>query len=418
MTHYPKKLARLARAFDRGRFSLCLVGLSVAASIVLAYAELSGLDGLCVTRTDEAVFVVLASLCSGALVAAHLLRFSPSARFPLTVGTASCLALVLYFPVTSISALALAMYVALPLSLYSPFPRSLALPAIAIAAFAALRFALVAPESVGQRPASFRDCLLFVLLPAAAACLASAAAAFRSEMDRIAEALMEVTRLNLSYQDYSASLEEKTALEERLRLTRDLHDVVGYALTNTIMTLRAASLMCDREPARVPAFLDSARTDADKALAQVREMLGDIRRREIRYAAGPASIARAVRAFKAATGAEVDLDYGNFDWALGGDSALAASHFVQEGMLNAVSHGKATTIRIAFRESGDVLVVSVKDNGEGAKAVQEGIGIAGMRERIEMLGGSLDYGSSSFGFSIEMRLPLASAALPAGEAGR
>jgi signal transduction histidine kinase len=406
MNHYPKDIARLARAFDRGLFPLCILAASLLASLALAFAELAGLDGLCVTGIDELVFVACSALCSACLVLDCVLRKSASLRWPLVFGALSCLALVLYFPATPISALAIAMYVALPLSLYCPFPRSLAYSAAAIAAFFALRFAVFPPEAYGMKSASLRDGLFFLALPAAAAFPASVAAAFRAEMDRAAEALMEVTRLNLSYQSYSASLEEKTALEERLRLTRDLHDVVGYALTNTIMTLRAAALMCDREPERVPAFLDAARDDSEKALERVRGMLGEVRRREIRYAAGPSSIARAVRAFRAATGAEVDLDYGNFDWSLGGEAALTASHFVQEGMLNAVSHGKATAIRVSFRESEGALLVSVKDNGAGAKAVQEGIGIAGMRERIERLGGSLEYGSSGLGFAIEMRIPL------------
>ena len=77
-------------------------------------------------------------------------------------------------------------------------------------------------------------------------------------------------------------------------------------------------------------------------------------------------------------------------------------------MLNAFSHGKASSIRVSFRASEEGLSVSVKDNGEGAKAVQEGIGIAGMRERIEKLGGRLEYGSSEHGFDIRMRLPLGS----------
>jgi pimeloyl-ACP methyl ester carboxylesterase len=88
------------------------------------------------------------------------------------------------------------------------------------------------------------------------------------------------------------------------------------------------------------------------------------------------------------------------------EAAFAASHFVQEGMLNAFSHGKASAIRVSFRASEEELRVSVKDNGGGAKEVQEGIGLAGMRERIQKLGGSLEYGSSAQGFDIVMRLPL------------
>ncbi len=416
MTNYPKALSRLVRAFDGGRLALAILVSSLAASLLLAAAELTGLDGLCVTRADEAAFVALTSLCSACLVLSFALRRSPRLRMPLAVSALSCLGLVLYFPLSPIAALAFTMYVALPLSLYLPFPRSAALSAAALAAFVALRFALLGPEVLGQRPASFRDGLLFVALPLLASGPAAVASAFRAELDRIAESLMEVTRLNLSYQDYSASVEEKSALDERLRLTRDIHDVVGYALTNAIMTMRAASLMCEREPGKAPAFLDAARADAEAALGRVRAMLGDLRKREIRIAAGPASIAKAVRAFKAATGAEVDVDYGNFDWSLGREAAFAASHFVQEGMLNAVSHGKATAIRVSFREEAGALAVSVKDNGLGAGALEEGIGIAGMRERIEKLGGSLDYGSSASGFSIEMRLPLPAPA-PGAEAG-
>jgi signal transduction histidine kinase len=394
------------RAFDGGKLDLSFLLASLVLGGILVFAELSGLDGLCPTRRDEAVFVVLVSLCSACLVLAQLARKSPLLKWPLAAGSLSCLAFALYFPLSPISALAFAMYVAMPLALYLPFPKGGMAAALALAALFAIRFALVPPEALGQRAASFRDILLLAVAPLFASSLVSALRAFRAEIDRIEDALLEVTRLNLSYQDYNASLEEKTALEERLRLTRDIHDVVGYALTNTIMTLRAASLMCEREPERVASFLDSARENAEAAHGQVRAILRDMRRREIKSAAGPNAIAKTVRSFKAATGAEVDLDFGNFDWSIGGDAALAASHFVMEGMLNAVSHGKATVIRVAFRETEAALTVSVKDNGAGAKALQEGIGIAGMRERIEKLGGSLDYSSSSLGFSIEMSIPV------------
>jgi signal transduction histidine kinase len=401
-----RAIARLMRGSEHGRLSLAVLVSSLAIGAILTAAELTGIDGLCVTTADEAFFVASVSLCSACLWLCHALRKSTALTWPLGVGSASCLAFVLYFPVSPLSWLAFLMYVSLPLSLHLPFPKGLAAASAALALFAALRFMVLPPEAMGQRSPSFRDVLLFVAAPLASSVLVSALSAFRSELDRLGDALLEVTRLNLSYQDYSASVEEKSALEERLRLTRDIHDTVGYALTNTIMMMRAASLMCEKEPDKVPAFLESARSDADRALAQVRGILGDLRRREIRSAAGPNAIAKAARAFRAATGAEVDIDFGNFDWSIGGEAAFAASHFVQEGMLNAFSHGKATAIRVSFRESGGELVVSVKDNGVGAKEIQEGIGISGMRERIEALGGSIEYGSRAGGFSIQMRLPL------------
>ena len=407
-----KALSRIARGIDRGLMPLLFLVSSLALGGVLTASEIAGLDGLCVTRADETAFAIITALSSAVLVLEYAFRGKGPLRPLLWTGGILCLCFILYFPLTPISCLAFLSYVTIPISLYLPFPGGIAVSSSALAAACAARFIVFPPEVLGQRSASFRDGLVFVAFPLAASVLVSALSAFRSETDRLAESLLGVMKLNLSYQDYSASVEERSALEERLRLTRDIHDVVGYALTNTSMAMRAASLMCAKEPEMVPSFLDSARADADRALAQVRAILGDLRRREIRMAAGPNAIAKTVRAFRTATGAEVDLDFGNFDWAIGDEAAFAASHFVQEGMLNAFSHGKATAIRVSFRSSEEGLVVAVKDNGGGAKEVQEGIGISGMRERIEKLGGSLEFGSSAGGFSIAMRLPLESSPAP------
>lgn len=408
-------LTWIGRRLDHDRLALAFLALSILIDALLVFAELSGLDGLCVTGEDEAVFVALTSASAVGLVLAFLLRAAPPLSWMLWLEGIACLAFVLYFPVSPLSWIAILTFVVVPVSLYLPFPRNILSSAAALAFACLVRFVVLTPELIGQKAASFRDVLLFVLAPLFASALLSLLSAFRKEMGRLGEALLGVTRINLSYQDYSASIEEKSALEERLRLTRDIHDVVGYALTNTIMMLRAASLMCGREPEKVPALLETARVNADSALAQVREILGDLRRREIRRTVGPGPIAKVVRMFRLATGAEVDLDFGNFDWEIGDEEAIVVNHFVQEGMLNAFSHGKATAIRVAFRESEGELLVSVKDNGGGAKDLQEGIGISGMRERTERLGGSIEYGSQAGGFSIQIRLPLDEGARPGGD---
>lgn len=406
-TAMPRASARLGRALGALVPPIAL-GLSLAALAALSLAELSGLDGLCATRTDEAVFVGAAALAALGLVAAYLLRASAALRPTLGFELVLSLAFILYFPVTPISWLFLTLAAVLPASLYLGFPSSAVASLSFVAAAMALRFLVFPPESVGQRAASFRDELLFALAPSSTAVLALTLSALKEEADRLAEALLGVTRLNLSYQDYSASVEEKSALEERLRLTRDIHDVVGYALTNTMMLMRAASIMIREEPEKVPALIETTQKGAEGALAQVRGILGDLRRREIRSAAGPNAIAKVVRVFRIAAAAEVDLDFGNFDWAIGDEEAFAVHHFVQEAMLNAFSHGKASSIRVSFRQGDEGLAVTVRDNGSGPKDVSEGIGISGMRERLARLGGGLEYSSTAEGFSITMRLPPAS----------
>jgi signal transduction histidine kinase len=403
-TARPGASARVGRAIG-GLFPPVALGLSLAVLAALSFAELSGLDGLCVTKTDEAVFVGAAAAAALGLVAAYLLRAGAALRPALGFELVLSLAFILYFPVTPISWLFLILAAVLPASLYLGFPSSAVASLSFVAAALAVRFLVFPPEAVGQRAASFRDVLLFALAPSATAVLASTLSALKDEVDRLAEALLGVTRLNLSYQDYSASVEEKSALEERLRLTRDIHDVVGYALTNTMMLMRAASIMIREEPEKVGALIETTQKGAEAALAQVRGILGDLRRREIRSAAGPNAIAKVVRVFRIAAGAEVDLDFGNFDWAIGDEEAFAVHHFVQEAMLNAFSHGKARSIRVSFRQGDEGLAVTVRDNGSGSKLVSEGIGISGMRERLARVGGGLEYSSTAEGFSITMRLP-------------
>ncbi len=409
-----KTLSRLVRAYDSGWLRTTALIVALLCGAALVWAELAGIGGLCVTELDLGLFVALIASLSICLFI--IWRLGPSKRvvWPLGFCIAGVFFFSLYYPISSITTLALVLYVILPFALYFPFPKNLSRALAVFALFVLIRFVFFPPESLGQRAASFRDLLLLAFFPVLAAFAISSLAAFRGELDRLAEALRMVTKLNLSYQDYNASLEERTALRERLRISRDIHDIVGYALTNTIMSLRAASLMAVKEPERLPPLLDAARENAESAHAQIREALSALRKKDIREAAGPAVLNRIIRSFKAATGVEVVIDYGAFDWAVDGETAFALSHFIQEGMLNAVSHGGATWIGVDFQEADGTLTLRVRDNGSGAKTVNEGIGISGMRERLAKLGGEIYYSSTVNGFTIELRLPRQTSATAGG----
>jgi len=66
---------------------------------------------------------------------------------------------------------------------------------------------------------------------------------------------------------------------------------------------------------------------------------------------------------------------------------------VQEGLTNAVRHGRAERIEIRIARTGDTVTVSVRDNGTGCSTLKEGFGLRHMRERLEMLGGTLTFGN-------------------------
>ncbi|MDP3177046.1 MAG: sensor histidine kinase [Spirochaetaceae bacterium] len=396
-------------ALKPGTIRLAVLVAAIASGIVLAAAECFGWGGLCISEMAVIAFLAFIAAAEAGLIA---LFFASNREIPL--GTIEkmvaaegilCAAMLVCFPVASQSSVFLLFFAALPGALYLPFPRNLAWSAVSVSAIAAIRLFVLRPEALGQGAASFADAFTMILLPLLIAAPLSIVSATLAESSRLQESILGVTRLNLSYQDYAANLEERSALDERLRLTRDIHDVVGMALTNAIMMARAAKIMYATEPEKLPAILESAETNADRALLEVRSFLHELRAREVRRAAGPVAIARVARMFRLATSVDVDVDYGNFEWDLGDEESFIINHFVQEGMLNAYRHGKARSIRVSFRRSEEGLRVTVRDDGKGAKDPVEGIGISGIRERVAAAGGSLEYGSAGDGFRISILLP-------------
>lgn len=91
----------------------------------------------------------------------------------------------------------------------------------------------------------------------------------------------------------------------------------------------------------------------------------------------------------------------------GGDAADSAIyHVVQEALLNAFRHGKATEATVALWETGGAIAVAINDNGSGADGVQEGIGMRGTRERVHALGGHFRADTTAHGFAVRVEIPL------------
>jgi signal transduction histidine kinase len=384
--------------------SFCLF-LSLAWAVSAILAEMAGWSLLSFTSADLARFCALVALLAALNAASFALRPRGRAELVLVIQAAAALALAVTSPPEPEIAVSLALLFALPAAVYPRFPRCLAWSAGGTALIVAIRFAVLSPAYMGQAGSFAAAWPYFILVPAAVLAPACLAAPALRDRDRLGESLLSVMKVNLSFQDYSAAIEERSMLEERLRLSRDIHDSVGYALTNAIMTLEAARIMAKAEPEKMDGFIGMAREGAEKALADVRSFLTDLRRRDVRTVSGPQALLRTVETFRRAASMEVDLDFGGFIWDLDEKRSMTVQHFVQEGMLNAFIHGKAKRVAIRFTPSGGILSVNLRDDGGGAREVKEGVGLSGMRERLEALGGSLECRNAMDGFSLTMRVP-------------
>ena len=221
------------------------------------------------------------------------------------------------------------------------------------------------------------------------------------------EAVARMAKANLGYQSYSSSLALDTLKEERNRVSREIHDTVGYSLTNIRIMLEAASLMVDSDPNHVRELLVKSMNEAGKCLEEVRDAMGLLRSQELPRAKGIRAFFELVVAFGEATGIRVSVAFGNSPNSFGERIDKAIFRFIQEGLTNSFRHGRATEIRIYFwvRE-GPLLTVKIQDNGSGTVDLTEGIGLAGMKERLNELNGRLRYNNSYGGFAITMEIPL------------
>ncbi|MBA8793425.1 signal transduction histidine kinase [Friedmanniella endophytica] len=240
----------------------------------------------------------------------------------------------------------------------------------------------------------------------------------------------------------------RSVSEERLRMAREVHDVVGHSLSVITMQAGVALHLLDRRPEQVETSLQAIRTTSRNALDELRATLAVFRGQPdgpglttdagfatgaglgpaLRPTAGLARLDDLVTGYRAA-GRRVELDgvdqVRDPDAGLPAAVDLAAYRIVQESLTNVARHTTSATARVGFSRlstpTGDALVVEIADDGPPVRptAGSDGTGLAGMAERARALGGRLEAGPQpGGGFRVRAELPVPSTTGPStGPAG-
>ena len=218
-------------------------------------------------------------------------------------------------------------------------------------------------------------------------------------------AISQLSNANIGFQTYVKTLEFQVLMNERKRVSREIHDTVGYALTNIIMMMEAAVRLPDKDKEKRKELLALTRSQAQKGLEETRAALRQLRNEQIVQLEGIGMIEEMVESFRKATGVEISVEYGNFNDFTNKEIYGIIFRIIQEGMTNAIRHGMASKIRISFWNTGPSLNVTIHDNGIGAEQIVEGIGIAGMKERLESINGTLTIQKAPDGFKVTALIP-------------
>jgi signal transduction histidine kinase len=206
----------------------------------------------------------------------------------------------------------------------------------------------------------------------------------------------------------------RAATEERLRIARELHDVVAHSLSLIAVQAGVGNYVAGARPEEAARALASIEGTSRDALREMRRLLGVLRDdsagTDLAPAHGLADVGQLV-AGTAEAGVRVQLEIRGTQRPVPPGVGLAAYRIIQEALTNVVKHAQTTASRVLVTYTDDALCLEITDDGRGARAdavaASGGHGIAGMRERASLFGGELHAGPlPGRGFRVGARLPL------------
>jgi signal transduction histidine kinase len=199
--------------------------------------------------------------------------------------------------------------------------------------------------------------------------------------------------------------------EERTRIARELHDIVGHSVS--VMTVQASAVrrLLLPEQEREREALEIVEQTGREALAEMRRLVGVLRRPEEAPALAPQPslehLDKLVTQVREA-GLPVELHVEGKVTPLSPGVDLTGYRLVQEGLTNAVKHAGASGAQVLVRYGAEEVEIEVSDDGDGTGGGEgSGHGLVGMRERVAVYGGELEAGPRpEGGFALRARLPL------------
>jgi signal transduction histidine kinase len=215
-----------------------------------------------------------------------------------------------------------------------------------------------------------------------------------------------------------AVAERAAAAEERARIARELHDVIGHEVTVIALQADAAAAALAKAPERAAAPVEAIRSAAAETLAEMRRVVGLLRGpaddvgEDLRPQPGLADLPALADAARAA-GTPVELSVRPPAADPPRSLQVTVYRVVQEALTNARRHAPGSSVRVRVDADGDAVCIEVRSTGgRPGGPPGGGHGLVGMRERVRLHGGRLVAGPTADGFAVTARLPLVLVATP------
>jgi signal transduction histidine kinase len=224
---------------------------------------------------------------------------------------------------------------------------------------------------------------------------------------RYREANDRAQRLIAELNETRAAQAEAAALAERQRLARDMHDVLAHSLSGLALNLEGARLLAERSGTdpRITEAIHRAQRLAKAGLDEARDAIGMLRGESL---PDPARLAELARDFEADTGVACTFVVSGSERELASDARLTVYRVAQEALTNIRKHAQPERVEISLTFDDRGTELTIQDHSAGNRIASgdgTGYGLTGMRERAELLGGTLHAGRTDDGFRVALWIP-------------
>ncbi len=235
-------------------------------------------------------------------------------------------------------------------------------------------------------------------------------------LDRVQRAEQSVRESEVRLRALAARLQGLME-QERTRIAREIHDVLGQSLTGLKLDIAWLKREVPAGSSRALEQIDAICRSLDGIVQTVRRISSDMRPGELDDLGLVAAIESAAQEFQARSGIRCRARLPDQNLAINPDAATAVFRIGQELLTNVARHARATRVDLSLEVDGGDVVLTVADDGRGLRpeqaASRKALGLMGIRERARMFGGSASFeGAPGAGTRATVRLPLHSAGLP------
>lgn len=226
----------------------------------------------------------------------------------------------------------------------------------------------------------------------------------QKEKKHVSQELEMISQVNTELRNYAALTEKIGEDNERKRISREIHDTLGHALTGIAAGVDACIALIDIDTDKTKKQLNIVSQVVRQGIKDVRRSLYKLRPGALEDRTLKDGLIKMIEEFQSVSNIKIDLYYEWDRLDLENTKEDIIFRIIQESITNALRHGHATEVEVQMYVEQEHYVIVIQDNGTGCSEIKEGYGLKQMKERVAIINGNIVF-SSDDGFRTMIEIP-------------